>query len=312
MADGMPHSSEREKASRDAFRDLSGRKTRAGQQGYRQRCEFWLGKSPQSRQSYYAKRPCPSFTMIGMGAFAEHTETLPRSAPRARAQDRACISSASRCSNFNDGCALRTPHPAERSRLGTCTRDPIGYEAGSNSVYEYCHSATTKYIDPWGEQIIPMHPYDPSVHSPGLPRSKPCIQFFIGYSPTKPQGNPSEDACARASGAKHVSICISDCKKGGGMRTGHHGFGGATRCGLEEAKYCELTQARAGTMGDGSGKSCMNATASDIARCVATIPEPTAPFDDFFNNCHQDVRNRATKCCLNYAHCIHVMPSCFF
>lgn len=36
-----------------------------------------------------------------------------------------------------------------------CSRDPVGYAAGSNCLFEYCHDKPLKYIDPWGEQILP-------------------------------------------------------------------------------------------------------------------------------------------------------------
>ncbi len=46
------------------------------------------------------------------------------------------------------------------------SRDPIGYVASSMCLYEYCHSAALKYIDPRGEQIMP--PTIPG-HIPGMP-----------------------------------------------------------------------------------------------------------------------------------------------
>jgi hypothetical protein len=98
------------------------------------------------------------------------------------------------------------------------------------------------------------------------------------------------------------------------MTTGHPGFGGVSRCEMEGSKFCEIRQMGAfsgGMLEDGSGISCKDATAADRARCVASIPEPTEDFRDFTNNCHQDVSNRASKCCLSYAECFHAMPTCF-
>ncbi len=51
-----------------------------------------------------------------------------------------------------------------------CSKDPIGYAAGSNCLYEYCHGKPYKYIDPWGKQIMP--PTGPSIHLP--PESWPA------------------------------------------------------------------------------------------------------------------------------------------
>ena len=195
-------------------------------------------------------------------------------------------------------------YSAENGRF--VSRDPIGY-ADSLGLYQYVSSMPLDNTDPTGNYMGGHGGINPTAPS----SQKNCVQFFVGYSPTQPSGNPSEDACAKVSGAKHVSICTTDCKKPG-VSTAHHGRGGTTRCGMPGSKYCELTPSTTGSLGDGSGKSCANATPAEIAACVANVPDKPGPFNGLTNNCHQDIRNRASKCCLSYANCITKMPSCFF
>ncbi|MFN9416728.1 MAG: RHS repeat domain-containing protein [Pirellula sp.] len=52
-------------------------------------------------------------------------------------------------------------------------RDPIGFEGGSYSIVEYCHSKPHIYMDPFGKQIMPL---------PAIP----------GQNPPPSSGNPYE------------------------------------------------------------------------------------------------------------------------
>lgn len=51
-----------------------------------------------------------------------------------------------------------------------CSRDPIGYLAGSKGLQEYCHSNGLKFVDPMGKQIVPIPPPLPLLPSPVPPQ----------------------------------------------------------------------------------------------------------------------------------------------
>jgi hypothetical protein len=104
-----------------------------------------------------------------MVALVKNLDADPQNPLRGRAQNRSDRFVAGPCSKpFADNNLRRVTYET-RFQLESCAKDPIGFEAGSNCLYEYCHSKALKYIDPWGEQIMPIYPLDPSVHTPGLP-----------------------------------------------------------------------------------------------------------------------------------------------
>jgi len=73
-----------------------------------------------------------------------------------------------------------------------CSRDSIGYEAGSNCLYEYCHDKPLKYIDPWGKQILPPtgpNPWQPphswpQPHPPWHEDTGAWIMIYVGLTCT--------------------------------------------------------------------------------------------------------------------------------
>ena len=195
-----------------------------------------------------------------------------------------------------------------------CSRDPIGFEGESMNLYQYVMSDPMKHTDPAGLfGVLTGPPYWPFCKwfPPycNKPKPEPCVRFFIGYSPTEPSGNPSQDACAKSLGSKHVSVCMTECDRDRGMSTVHPGAGGGSRCKSPFSEFCEIKKVRFGWMSD-SGKSCSEATPADIARCVRNTPESRRPYDPIRNNCHQDVERRTSKCCLNPLPCLGKMPGC--
>lgn len=105
-----------------------------------------------------------------MVALADNAETSFLSpATRARAQSWCAHRTNRYCTITKRLSNLKHRVATARTHLGSCSKDPIGYEAGSNCLYEYCHSEPTKYIDPWGKQILPHNPGVPSVHFPPPP-----------------------------------------------------------------------------------------------------------------------------------------------
>lgn len=88
--------------------------------------------------------------MIGMVAFCQNAEPLLGTSPRARGQSRDCVSDASRCSKSVRRPHLRRSNSGGRVRLVTCSRDPIGYEGGSWSLYHYVFSNPLYWVDSLG------------------------------------------------------------------------------------------------------------------------------------------------------------------
>ena len=66
-------------------------------------------------------------------------------------------------------------------RLDSCSKDPITYAAGSNCLYEYCHSKPYSYVDPWGMQIMAtmppgLSPFPGPVTNPNRPVPSPVTK----------------------------------------------------------------------------------------------------------------------------------------
>ena len=99
-----------------------------------------------------------------MVALLENTDNFSKTAHRARGATTSTHAPVNLRSNSLNRIEFRAYTYVDRRRLGSCSKDPIGYEAGSNCLYEYCHSEPLKYIDPWGKQIMP--PTGPSVNFP--------------------------------------------------------------------------------------------------------------------------------------------------
>jgi RHS repeat-associated protein len=72
-----------------------------------------------------------------------------------------------------------------------CSRDPIGYAAGSKGLYEYCHSQPGKFIDPWGKQIMPPQPIPFLPFSETPPYRAPYVPVYEPPDPIDPK-----QACA--------------------------------------------------------------------------------------------------------------------
>jgi len=72
-----------------------------------------------------------------MVAFDENIEHYAKTSPRARGQDRSCALSALRCSKLNPHAALRERATQKDAQLGSCSRDPIGYQDGQNLYRGY-------------------------------------------------------------------------------------------------------------------------------------------------------------------------------
>lgn len=187
-------------------------------------------------------------------------------------------------------------------------RDPIGYEDGENLYVAYF---VPSGVDPSGLHTGPVtFPWGKPRNLPGPPPSR-CVRYFIGYTPTGSTGQSAQDCLAKVASSKHVSICMKDCKTGR-IRTGHHGRGGASNCNMAGTKFCEIKRKTSGVLGDGSGIGCDAATDADIARCLLAIPDLPGDYANLTKNCHGDVANRASKCCLTYSQCVQIMPSCLW
>ena len=99
--------------------------------------------------------------MHGMVAFAEITEAYAHSPPRARGQDRRRTCGDSLRRQPNESIEPRTTNYAGHARLGTCSRDPIGYEGSEWNLYAYCDSQPLTRLDPTGLFSPPPIPAAP-------------------------------------------------------------------------------------------------------------------------------------------------------
>jgi hypothetical protein len=76
--------------------------------------------------------------MHGMVAIADRAQTIPFTpAPRARGQRGRSGWSQNFCGNPSGKRPFERPSASQRSRLGSCSRDPIGYEDGENLYRAY-------------------------------------------------------------------------------------------------------------------------------------------------------------------------------
>lgn len=103
--------------------------------------------------------------MVSMVAFAENTEHYVKTSPRARGQDRSYTLSTLRCSKLNPQAALREPAPQKDAQLGSCSRDPIGYEGSEWNLFEYCSAGPSNRLDPSGKDSYWIGGANPIDHS---------------------------------------------------------------------------------------------------------------------------------------------------
>jgi hypothetical protein len=250
-----------------------------------------------------------------MVALTERAETIPFTpAPRARAQRGRSGYSQNFCDNPSDKRPFQRQSPSQQSLLGSCSRDPGGYEGSPWNLYEYVGGQPTASVDPLGLAGTwePRDPRKGGVMNPPIllpPRPEtpagPCTTFYFGYSPVDPSGDPKQDFCTGLSGAEHVSLCARDCETGE-ITTVHPGAGGTTRCESGDLSFCKLYPRKTGTMKDGSGINCADATENEIENCLRKLPE--LPYHKIFSNCHHDAANRSASCCLQFQQCRFVIP----
>jgi len=98
--------------------------------------------------------------MVSMVIFAENTEHYVKTSPRARGQDRSCTLSALRCSKLSPHAALRERATQKDAQLGSCSRDPIGFEGSQWNLNEYVNGAPTNRFDPYGKWGIGVYDGD--------------------------------------------------------------------------------------------------------------------------------------------------------
>ena len=159
------------------------------------------------------------------------------------------------------------------------------------NLYAYVENNPTNYVDPSGLKH----------GSPGgrsKPRIGPPCMFFVRK--TDLRGSAVSDVCLRTCGVMHFDLA-STCD--GVLRVGVGGerdrmVGGPLGMGSNDIG---LKRSNTGNMwgraGDGTGKSCKDATNADIANCVNNRP-PKGPGGKVTNNCRDDVTDTANACCL--------------
>ena len=121
-------------------------------------------------------------------------DTLLQPATRARAPSRTCTVVASQPLKSNSRFDLRVTNLTTDTRWGSRSRDPIGYAASSNCLFEYCHGRPFGYVDPWGEQVYlpippgrprkPHQPTDPLKPGWPVPQEKPEYPWVPVPNPT--------------------------------------------------------------------------------------------------------------------------------
>ena len=129
-------------------------------------------------------------------------------------------SGAVRCSKSSGRRSLRRRIYDECDQLGSCSRDPVGYEAGSNCLYEYCHSKPYSYVDPWGKQIYvpippgrppkPHQPTDPL--NPGWPLPSDRADDPWNRNPNVVPVTP-KTICESMKGFTACAKCLPSCEK---------------------------------------------------------------------------------------------------
>jgi hypothetical protein len=86
-----------------------------------------------------------------MVAFAKTSDSTLKTSPRARGQHRTCTSRPLPCFNSSTQANLRTATHKKRKRLGSCSKDPIGYVDGKQLYSSFFHLSK---LDPSGRSWI--------------------------------------------------------------------------------------------------------------------------------------------------------------
>jgi hypothetical protein len=92
-----------------------------------------------------------------MVALTNITADFPQTALRGRAQNHRYRLGAEHCSKFISQANLRKATYGECKRLGSCSKDPIGFEGGAICVYEFVSGRALAEVDPSGLSI-PVSP----------------------------------------------------------------------------------------------------------------------------------------------------------
>ena len=118
-----------------------------------------------------------------MVAIAHTAELLFETASYARGQDRTYVSHTSSLTNSASQANLRSTTYVGCVRLGTCSRDPIGYKGGIN-LYQYVDSKPLIERDPSGKD-----PWDTCSGYPtnGLCKKRSCLFWVKEVNDTYPE-----------------------------------------------------------------------------------------------------------------------------
>ena len=118
--------------------------------------------------------------MHGMVAFVEITEVSAHSPPRARGQDRSHTFCDSQPTKPNESLVPSTANYPGNARLGTCSRDPIGYEGSPWNLYEYVLSAPITGTDSEGLALDSITSAIEQCSSKATPQAQiECYELFI-------------------------------------------------------------------------------------------------------------------------------------
>jgi hypothetical protein len=85
--------------------------------------------------------------MQGMVAFAKTPHFTVEPSPRAPGQDRSCTAPASQRFNTSPQTNLRHAAYDESFRLGSCSKDPIGYVESATGLYSFVRNGPLRFID---------------------------------------------------------------------------------------------------------------------------------------------------------------------
>ena len=142
-----------------------------------------------------------------MVAITDRAETIPSTpAPRARGQRGRSGWSQNFCGNPSCKRPFERPSPSQQSRLGSCSRDPIGYRGSRWSLYEYVGGNPIIRVDPsgedWPKDWYPMGPGALPPPVPSHPDNLTPIDEFLH--------DPAVGCAAMNEGCyRH---CVSSCK----------------------------------------------------------------------------------------------------
>jgi hypothetical protein len=99
--------------------------------------------------------PAAPTIMHGMVAIADRAQKIPFTpAPGARGQRGHSGCSQNFCSNPSDKRPFQRPSPSQQSRLGSCSRDPVGYQGSPWNLYEYVGGRPLVGMDPMGLTLL--------------------------------------------------------------------------------------------------------------------------------------------------------------